>query len=1032
MRAGDVIVGRDFQPEAARAVSKKGGIEIRENIGLDSIDIVGGNEGGFFAIDEFGRITMTEAGAASAANDFETGPNSFSLTVTATDTAGNTSVPQTVTMTVSDAAAALDGRLEIGRDGTVSANPTLAGNDARSAGVGAINGQAVSRGETVALPSGALVRANDDGTLTYDLNGASVSGTDSFTYAARLPTDFLDLAEVDGETGVILAGVAPNDQTGFAVSAAGDFNGDGFDDVMVSGEFSGEVSVVFGSGDRFPALLDLATLDGSNGFTIDEIGAGLIPNSFGSAVGKISLAPAGDLNNDGFDDIVIGRAFFQNEARDAVPGAAFVLFGAADGFDARIDASALDGSDGFYVAGESAEQRLGSIVSGAGDVNGDGIDDILIGEGNELDPGASTVIFGRNDGFEARFVTSEIGPEDGFRIEAGREAVIVGDINDDGLDDIFVPTFRTVSDEVTPAFVLFGSDTGFPDTVDAGDIDGSNGFILTGTDLIAETSVADVNGDGIDDLILGGRVAEWPRSGVDTFTSAYVVYGTRDGFGTVLDVTTMEASTGVSIGGIEASIASDPAVSGIDDFNGDGIDDIAIGSRFAELSPEYAGNGLVAIFFGKAGGLDEDLDFLTLDPGDGLLLPGIEPLDFAGRSVSSAGDVNNDGFGDLLVGAEGASGISGRDDDTGEAFIVFGRPNVSLPGLSDEATVRVVVDLVRTGDGGDNFLRGGPGNDVLSGRSGRDILAGGEGRDALYGGFGDDGLRGGGGDDLMRGGGNNDLLFGERGQDVLLGNDGHDALYGGKANDKLFGGSGVDRLFGNDGRDVLKGDRGNDQLFGGRGKDRLDGGGGDDMIWGGPGNDVLSGRSGRDILAGGEGRDALYGGFGDDGLRGGGGDDLMRGGGNNDLLFGERGQDVLLGNDGHDALYGGKANDKLFGGSGVDRLFGNDGRDVLKGDRGNDQLFGGRGKDRLDGGAGSDWMKGGNGADIFIFNSGKDIILDYRSEDLVEIERELLGNGNDLGDHVRFENGDLVLDFGKDELTFQGLNSLSGVDVDLV
>ena len=531
----------------------------------------------------------------------------------------------------------------------------------------------VSTPPSFATPA-ATADVTENRTLAYTALATDADG-DDLTYSLSGP----DAARftINPATGEVRFAAAPD------FEAPADADGDNVYAIVVTasdGTNSVDQSVAITVTDEYD-LVDLSLLDGSNGFILAGID--------GSDGSGFSVSSAGDVNGDGYDDLIIGAN--GADPNGAASGETYVVYGGASapGTAGLLALSALDGSNGFILAGIDGSDGSGFSVSSAGDVNGDGYDDLIIGankaDPNGTDSGETYVVYGGVDapGTDGVLALSLLDGMNGFTLNgidafdnAGMSISPAGDVNGDGYDDLIIGAWLADpnGDSSGETYVVYGgaSAPGTAGELDLSSLDGTEGFSLSGIDPndgsgFSVSSAGDVNGDGYDDLLIGAGFAD-PNG--DSSGETYVVYGGARAPGTdgVLALSTLDGGNGFILNGIDASDYSGRAVSSAGDVNGDGYDDLIIGAYRAD--PNGDSSGETYIVYGAAAATALMLDLSTLDGGNGFAIAGSALGDRSGTSVSSAGDVNGDGYDDLIIGASEAD--PGGDMAAGETYVVYG------------------------------------------------------------------------------------------------------------------------------------------------------------------------------------------------------------------------------------------------------------------------------------------------------------------------------------------------------------------------
>ena len=884
-----------------------------------STSAVGGQialaSGALLTMNADGSYSYDPNGQYQSLLDGETATDSFTYTITdsqgATDTATVTvtinGISNSAPIAVDDAVATTeDDILAVAADGVLANDTDPDSGDVLS--VSAVQGSAANVGSQITLASGALLTMNADGSYSYDPNGAfeqlavGQTGTDTFTYTVDdgngstdtatvtvtvngvndapvavadrfvvrhddntevesptfLDNDFdpegstLTLISIDGTPVDFSAGQMdiflgdPADPNSNIVSFNGDLSftyvvrdpaaGDLlFGESMTTGPISyviedadgvqttGSMTFVIAN-----STFSIQDIDGSNGFVVNGVAS--------QDLAGHSVSGLGDVNGDGYDDFIVGSPYADPTGR-ADAGNSYVVYGSANGpLGGSLDLSSLDGSNGFTINGAVASQFTGFSVSGAGDINGDGFADILVGAKDNTDDddigvaGSKTayVVYGGNSGIDTVDL-SALGAN-GFSItgiDTNFSDIVVGsagDVNGDGIADIVIgsqgagpsgtgvpPTAFNIGE----SYVVFGQSTGFGSSIDVSTLDGTNGFKVTGDtaldNLGTAVSAGDLNNDGYDDIVVSAVGSD--PGGVNNAGEVYVVYGGASGLPANVDVSTLNGTNGFTITGAFADGEAGNSVSAAGDINGDGIDDLVIGEHSF-----YYDTGGAYVVFGQDGGLGTNVDLASLDGTNGFRIVGNAQGDQAGYSVSMAGDINGDGFDDIIIGARGAYGYGyyGGYANHGESYVVFGSASgfgatldlnqldgsngFTIGGVMEDSTFGNSVSSAGdvNGDGYDDLIVGAPKADANGNDSGASYILYGQdfqGNVTHQGTSAADTLTGDAGANTMIGGQGNDFLFGAGGADVLYGGEGDDTLaIADLAPQRIDGGTGTDTL----------------------------------------------------------------------------------------------------------------------------------------------------------------------------------------------------------------------------------------------
>ena len=456
----------------------------------------------------------------------------------------------------------------------------------------------------------------------------------------------MDTSAADATFGSDILG----DGTMVSLAVAEDINDDGYSDILIGAHESntmggGTTYLIFGKTDGWAHDTHLSNSDAS-----------FVGEDANDQAGN-SVASAGDVNGDGYSDILIGAPSNDQGGEDS--GQTYLILGRPGGWAMDTDLSAADAS----FIGEAPYDWSGYSVASAGDVNGDGYDDILVGalpagQGGNYG-GQAYLILGKATGWtmDTNLSTADasfVGENNPGNVNLSMSSA--GDINGDGYDDILIGASGNFEggDFAGQTYVILGKASGWAmdtnlSTADASfigeDANDTSGFWVS--------SAGDVNADDYDDIYIGA-----PRFSAPGISHAYLILGKANGWAMDTDLANADAS----FVGEDANDTVGLAMAPGGDINGDGYDDIVIGV----WKGEYDGyrNGVAYVILGKASGWATDTNLGTADAS--FLYE--SDKDVVGGAIAANGDVNGDGYGDILT-----SGVwkDEAEELNGEVILVF-------------------------------------------------------------------------------------------------------------------------------------------------------------------------------------------------------------------------------------------------------------------------------------------------------------------------------------------------------------------------
>ena len=404
-----------------------------------------------------------------------------------------------------------------------------------------------------------------------------------------------------------------------------------------------------------------------------------------------SVANAGDVDGDGIPDILIGARWEDTGGSNA--GAAYLVLGASLGTSATVDLSTAD----YKFVGEDAGDQAGYAVASAGDVDGDGLSDLLIGTLLGGTNGKAYIVLGSSLGTTATIdlSTADYIFEGDPSGSAGRSVASAGDVDGDGLDDVLIGNPSHQGGLGRAALVL-GSSLGSTTTVSLVNAD----YVFTGNAYFGGSVVSpgDVDGDGLSDLLIGQEYGD----------NAYLFFGAS--LGTTTSFTENDADYDFS-SGTQTSFS----LQGSGDFDGDGLADI--------ISGTYLNSGNSGAAFVHLAASLATTTAIDLTTSADYEFQGENSGDMAGYTMGSLGDLDGDGLDDLLVNAVMYS--AGTNTYEGAVYIILAASFTSSGPVNLSTADYKLVGETAGDEAGASFASAGD----IDGDGLPDLLIGGKGDD---------------------------------------------------------------------------------------------------------------------------------------------------------------------------------------------------------------------------------------------------------------------------------------------------------------